>query len=74
MGGDVSDPHPLDFLAGSLRPNKNIWSRDEAIKVVDIEIFNESMAEEMNNTFKNEVYILVKRLNMPPEKSILRSV
>ena len=43
------------------------------MKAVDAERFNESMAEEIDNIFKNEIHIIVKRSNVPSEKIIFRS-
>ena len=71
-GGKVNDTHSLNFVADTLGSNPNIWGHYDAMKVVDAEIFIKSKAEEMGNMLKNEIYTIVKRQNVLPEKSILR--
>ena len=70
----MNDNCPRIFVAGIIEPNHNMWSHDEAVKLVNTERFNESWAEEMDSIFKNEKTTILKRSNVLPEKSILRSV
>mgnify|MGYP001256284380 CR=1 FL=1 len=74
MDGEHNDTHPLAFAAGGLGPNPNILSHGEAMAVVDKENSEESMSEEMEKCFDNNIYEIVKRSSVPELKSILRAV
>ena len=60
-GGKINDTHPLGFVAGGLGPTKYIPNHRETIKFLNKDIFIESMDNELDNMFENEVYDLVKR-------------
>ena len=38
------------------------------MKVIDADIVNESMTEKMDNIFKNEIYIIVKKFRYTSRK------
>ena len=56
---ECNDTHPLAFTAGGLGTNPVILSHDEAMAVVDKVNFEESMNEEMEKCFDNEIYEIV---------------
>ena len=55
--GEVSYNNSLAFVADNVGHKYDILSHNEVMNAVDAERFNESMAEEINKVFKNEMYI-----------------
>ena len=47
-GNQHNDTHPLAYAAGGLGPNPNILNHDAAMKAVDNDKFEISMAEELD--------------------------
>ena len=74
VDGEYNDTHPLAFAAGGLGPNPNILNHSEAMAAVDKVNFEESMTEEMEKCFDNNIYEIVKRSSVPELKSILKAV
>ena len=54
--------------------NPNILHHRDAMKASDSHIFKGSMDEDMENMYLNEIYELIPRNEIPPDKTILRVI
>ena len=72
--GEQNDTHPLAFVAGCMGGNPNILTHRDAMRASDVPQFEESMDSEMENLFTNEIYELIQRNEVPPSKTVLRSI
>ena len=74
MNSKTNDTHPLAFATGDQGENLNILIHDQATKVVDSDKFRLSMAEKNQKMWENEIYSIIKKKEVRPGHSILRSV
>ena len=59
-GNQHNNTHPLAYAAGGLGPNPNILDHDAAMKAVDSDKFEISMAGNLTKMWENKNYEIIK--------------
>ena len=73
-GGETNETHTLAYSVGRQVPNPNILNHDTAMKAVDSDKFEVSMAEELDKMWNNKIYEIIKKSDVLKGRTILRSV
>ena len=73
-GQQINDTHPLAYAAGGQGPNPNILNHDDAMRALDSKEFEASMGEEIERMWDNGIFEIIKKKDVLPGHTILRSV